>query len=155
MKANKLKLYIRKMVREEVAMAIQEVITELKKPTNSTQTIKSKNNIITSNGGDNNKHYSKNTIFNDILNETAETTDWETMGGGVYDSNRVNDVLQHSYGDMMNTPTLHIDMDEEAAEAMGVDNTPQNNNVMSNIMNKDYSKILKTSYDKDKNKAGV
>ena len=116
---------------------------------------KSKNNIITSNGGGNNKHYSKNTIFNDILNETAETTDWKTMGGSVYDSNRVNDVLQHSYGDMMNTPTLHIDMDEEAAEAMGVVNTPQNNNVMSNIMNKDYSKILKTSYDKDKNKAGV
>ena len=33
MKKSDFKLMIRKMVREEVAMAIQEVITELKQPT--------------------------------------------------------------------------------------------------------------------------
>ena len=32
MKSDKLKLFIRKIVREEVAMAIHEVITELKQP---------------------------------------------------------------------------------------------------------------------------
>ena len=39
MKSDKLKLFIRKIVREEVAMAINEVITELKQPVqNITQT---------------------------------------------------------------------------------------------------------------------
>ena len=37
MKSDKLKLYIRKMVREEVAMAIHEVITELKRPSLSSK----------------------------------------------------------------------------------------------------------------------
>ena len=37
MKSDKLKLFIRKIVREEVAMAIHEVITELKQPSLSSK----------------------------------------------------------------------------------------------------------------------
>ena len=68
-KSNKIKTVIRKIVREEVAMAIQEVITELKQPTSlsSNQSKKQvKNKRVVEN-----KQYTSNTVLNDILNETV------------------------------------------------------------------------------------
>ena len=59
-KSNKIKTVIRKIVREEVAMAIQEVITELKQPTSlsSNQSKKQvKNKRVVEN-----KQYTSNTV---------------------------------------------------------------------------------------------
>jgi hypothetical protein len=122
MKSNKLKLFIRKIVREEVAMAIHEVITELKQPAlSSTQPKKQvKKKIVEK------KHYSSNSVLNDVLNETAQTTDWQTMGDGVYDSSRIEEVAQHSYNEQ-----------------------PQEQQTgMNQFLNKDYSEVLKKSYEK-------
>ena len=46
MKKSDLKLIIRKIVREEVAMAIQEVITELKQPTQQVSQPKTKKKMV-------------------------------------------------------------------------------------------------------------
>jgi len=86
-KKTNIRTIIRKIVREEVAMAIKEVITELKEPVKSKPIQE--------------KHYSKNSVLNDVLNETAQGGDWETMGGAKYTSERMNEIMGQSYGDMM------------------------------------------------------
>ena len=133
MKSDKLKLFIRKMVREEVAMAIHEVITELKQPIKKqVNQIEPKKKIVE-------KSFSSNSVLNDILNETAESNEWQTMGGGVYDSSRAHEVMQKQYGQQS--------MDMEAAAGIGVDLNKVNAST-TDFLNKDYSKVLKKSYEK-------
>ena len=118
---------IRTIVREEVAMAIQEVITELKQPienVQSSQPIQEK------------KSYSSNSVLNDVLNETAHGDDWKTMGGSEYTTERMNELVGGAYGDMMK-------------------NTPQQvppSDPMAQFVNKDYSEILKKTEDKQNQK---
>ena len=120
------KTLIRQIVREEVAMAIQEVITELKQPTQQVSQPKPNKKIIGK------KTFTKNTIINDVLNETANG-EWETMGSGTYNSSNMNEVLGKSYGDMMGD-----DSNENLAASMGVDpnNAPE-------FLTKDYRKLMK------------
>ena len=118
---------IRQIVREEVAMAIHEVIDELKQPSLSSteQPIQEK------------KNFSSNSVLNDVLNETANG-DWKTLGGGEFTSDRMNELVGKQYGDMMNT-------------------TPQqvpSNDPMSKFLNKDYSEVLKKTDEKQKQKYG-
>ena len=78
-----IKTMIRKIVREEVAMAIDEVITELKQPSLSSQQVSQpqpKKKVVEK------KDYSNNSVLNDVLNETAASDEWKTMGGETYDS---------------------------------------------------------------------
>ena len=108
---------IRQIVREEVASAIQEVITELKQPSLSStkQPIQEK------------KNFAKNSILNDVLNETASDGEWKTLGGSEFTSDRMNELVGGQYGDMMNK------------------NTPQqvpSGDPMSQFLNKDYSEVL-------------
>jgi hypothetical protein len=124
MKSDKLKLFIRKIVREEVAMAIHEVITELKQPQplslSSTPAVKQEKKSIIEK-----KQYTKNSVLNDVLNETAQTTDWRTMGEGVYDSSRVEEVAQHSHNIQ-----------------------PEQQTGMNQFLTKDYRAVLQKSYEK-------
>ena len=115
-KKTNIKTVIRKIVREEVAMAIQEVITELKQPTqDEIKPIQEKS-------------YSKNSVLNEVLNETAASEDWKTLGGGTYDSSRANEVLSSQYGDMMNGNTnAPVSVDGQ---------TPD-------FLTKDYRKVMK------------
>ena len=119
------KTLIRQIVREEVAMAIREVITELKKPTQKISKPKPQKKIIEK------KKYSKNSVINDILNETTLDDNWETMGGGTYDSSKMNDVLSSAYGDV-NKPNGNL------AASMGVDP----NDPAMDFLNKDYNLAL-------------
>ncbi len=123
-----IKTIIRKIVREEVAMAIKEVITELNKPTESQPQPKK---IVEK------KNYSSNSVLNDVLNETAQDDGWKTMGGAQYTSDRMNEVVGKNYGDMMN----------------GTQPVPSSD-PMSQFLNKDYSQVLEKSIEKSKNKLG-
>ena len=119
---------IRQIVREEVAMAIHEVIDELKQPSLSStgQPIQEK------------KNFSKNSVLNDVLNETANG-DWKTLGGGEFTSDRMNELVGGQYGDMMkNTPQQNV--------------SP--NDPMSQFLNKDYREVLKKTDEKQKQKYG-
>ena len=119
---------IRQIVREEVAMAIHEVIDELKQPslTSTGHPIQEK------------KNFSKNSVLNDVLNETANG-DWKTLGGGEFTSDRMNELVGGQYGDMMkNTPQQNV--------------SP--NDPMSQFLNKDYREVLKKTDEKQKQKYG-
>ena len=123
-----IKTIIRKIVREEVAMAIKEVITELKQPTQSQPQPKK---IVEK------KSFTSNSVLNDVLNETAQDDGWKTMGGEQYTSDRMNEVVGKNYGDMMN----------------GTQPVPSSD-PMSQFLNKDYSQVLEKSIEKSKNKLG-
>ena len=124
-----IKTIIRKIVREEVAMAIKEVITELKQPIES-QTQPKK--IIEK------KSFTKNSVLNDVLNETAQDGDWKTMGGGEFTSDRMNELVGVNYGDMMN----------------GTQQVVSSNDPMAQFVNKNYSEVLEKSIQKSNKKHG-
>jgi hypothetical protein len=128
-KKTNIKTIIRQIVREEVAMAIKEVITELRKPTESQPQPKK---IVEK------KSYTNNSVLNDVLNETAASDEWKTLGGGELTTDRMNDIVGRNYGDMMS-------------------GTPQqvpSSDPMSKFLNKDYSQVLEKSMEKSKMKHG-
>ena len=57
------------------------------------------------------KSFTKDSILNDVLNETAQRDEGKTMGGGKFDSSRMNEIIGSNYGDMMNSqsPTISVD----------------------------------------------
>ena len=118
---------IRQIVREEVAMAIQEVITELKQPTQSQP-----KKIVEK------KSFSNNSVLNDVLNETAQDGEWKTLGGSEFTSDRMNELVGKQYGDMMNQQPQQVPSSDP----------------MSQFVNKDYSEVLKKSEEKSKMKHG-
>ena len=145
MKKTDFKLMVRKIVREEVAMAIQEVITELKQPTQQVSNPKPKKKIIEK------KSYTSNSILNDVLNETAESNEWKTMGGGTYTSNKMNDVLRGQYGDLMNGSNTNV-LPQTDINDRPVTNVPSH---LMNAFTKDYSKTLKAMEKKAIKSRGV
>ena len=124
-----IKTIIRQIVREEVAMAINEVITELKQPTQS----KPKPKKIVEK-----KSYTNNSVLNDVLNETAQDGDWKTMGGGDFTTGRMNELMSGQYGDMMNQQPQVVPSSDP----------------MSQFLNKDYSEVLEKSIEKSNKKYG-
>jgi hypothetical protein len=129
-KKTNIKTIIRQIVREEVAMAIKEVITELKQPSlssKSTKPIQEK------------KSFAKNSVLNDVLNETASDGDWKTLGGGEFTSDRMNELVGKQYGDMMkDTPQQNVNPSDP----------------MSQFLNKDYREVLQKTDEKQKQKYG-
>ena len=127
-KKTNIKTIIRQIVREEVAMAIKEVITELKQPIESQPQPKK---IIEK------KSFTKNSVLNDVLNETAQDDEWKTMGGE-YTSDRMNELVGRQYGDMMNQQPQVVPSSDP----------------MSQFLNKDYSEVLEKSIEKSNRKLG-
>ena len=128
-KKTNIKTIIRQIVREEVAMAIKEVITELKQPIESQPQPKK---IIEK------KSFTKNSVLNDVLNETAQDGDWKTLGGGEFTSDRMNELVGRQYGDMMNQQPQVVPSSDP----------------MSQFLNKDYSEVLEKSIEKSNRKHG-
>ena len=128
-KKTNIRTVIRKIVREEVAMAIGEVITELKQPTQSQPQPKK---IVEK------KSYTENSVLNDVLNETAQSEEWKTLSGEKFDSSRMNELVG-GYGDMMDSnPNTPVTVDGQTAD----------------FLNKDYREVLKRTEEKQKQKYG-
>tara|TARA_Y100001963_G_C6584738_1_gene355157 strand:- start:28 stop:438 length:411 start_codon:yes stop_codon:yes gene_type:complete len=125
-KKTNVRTLIRTIVREEVAMAIQEVITEMKKPTQQVSQPKPKKKVFEK------KQFSKNSIINEVMNETAASDEWKTMGDGTYDSSKMNDILSSAYEDTSND-------NGNLAASMGVNpDTPG-----MDFLKKDYRAVMK------------
>ena len=133
MKKSKLSLLIRQIVREEVAMAIQEVITELKQPVQQVSKPKTKKKIVEK------KTFSSNSVLNDVLNETAGADEWKQLGGGTFDSSKMNEVLTSQYSDTMN-----------GSQQVAVNP----NDPMAQFLNKDYRQVLQKVDEKAKQTRG-
>ncbi len=130
-KKTNMRTVIRKIVREEVAMAIREVITELQKPTQPTKPLTPKK-------PSQNSQFTSNKVLNDVLNETASDGDWKTLGGGEFTTERMNELVGGQYADMMN-------------------DTPQqvpSSDPMAQFLNKDYREVLDRTEEKSKQKYG-
>ena len=125
-----IKTIIRQIVREEVAMAIKEVITELKQPIESQP--KPQKKIVEK------KQFTENSVLNDVLNETAQDGDWKTLGGGEFTSDRMNELVGRNYGDMMNTSPQQVPSSDP----------------MAKFLNKDYREVLEKTEEKQKQKYG-
>ena len=122
---------IRKIVREEVAMAIQEVITELKQPTQRVSQPKQKVNEK--------KSFSKNSVLNDVLNETAVSSPPISSDNSTY-SNMENKVYTtDDMNAMMSSRNETINVDGQ---------TPD-------FLKKDFKSILDKSIEKSKMNKGV
>ena len=122
-----IKTIIRQIVREEVAMAIKEVITELKQPNESQPQPKK---IVEK------KSYTNNSVLNDVLNETAQDGEWKTLGGSEFTSDRMNELIGRQYGDMVTNQSPTISVDGQ---------TPD-------FLKKDYREVLKKTEEKSKMK---
>ena len=147
-KKTNIRTMVRQIVREEVAMAIQEVITELKQPSlSSTQVskLKIKKKFVE-------QKISNNPVLNDVLNETAMSDEWKTMSGGAYTSNDMGSVLKNQYGDLMNN-NQGVNPDAMIASIGANPNSVPDN--VKNIFTKDYSKVLKAMDKKAKEKRPV
>jgi len=138
MKKSELQLMIRKIVREEVALSIQEVISELKQPTQSKS--KPQRKIVEK------RNYSSNSILNDVLNETAMDDEWKTLGGEKFDSSKMNELVGRGYKDMMNDSVAPTSI----ATEMGVNP----NDPAMDFLKKDYRSVLKKVEEKTKQKTG-
>ena len=91
MKMSQLKMVIREVVREEIRLGLKELLGEVKKqPTQQVQKPKPKKK----------QHYSSNPVLNEVLNDT-DASDWETMGGAKYTSDRMGEIMGNSYKDLM------------------------------------------------------
>ena len=91
MKMSQLKMVIREVVREEIRLGLKELMGEVKKqPTQQVQKPQPKKK----------QHYSSNPVLNEVLNDT-DASDWETMGGAKYTSERMGEIMGNSYKDLM------------------------------------------------------
>ena len=135
MKKSELRLMVREIVREEVALTMKEVIKEIVGGGDKQQ-IKPKPKPKP-------KHYSKNKVLNDVLNETAmggTGEDWETLGGTTYTADRMNEVVGSSYADMMNgseKPNADTMVKSMGGDPNAVGDT------LKNALTRDYSDLMK------------
>lgn len=148
MKKSELKFMIREIVREEVALSIKAVVNELTQPTQSSQTqpvVEKKTNK--------NKSFTKNSILNEVMNETASEEEWKTMGGGTYDSSKMGQVMASQYGDLMQQSSQPNP--DAMVATLGVNPAQVSDKIKDNMFNKDYSSVLKKIDEKVKKSRGV
>ena len=133
MKSSELKVLIREIVREEVKMELRKYLKEYKtKKVKESVNIKRKPKKIVK------KHYTKDTILNNILNETANSDDWDTLGGGTFNTSNMNDIISKNYN--MDGSQLS---DDQMISSMGVDPNTVPDHV-TDAITKDYSGLMKT-----------
>lgn len=144
MKKSDMKIMIREMVREEVAMAIREVITELKKPMEQksadTRVIKGFKKRMSKK-----RNLAKDPVLNDILNETKGgiSTGGEFENYPTMNSSRLVQMLGH-------------DTDEDTKRNANVAQTLQEmgksvNDIpegVVNAMTRDYSGLMNAMKEK-------
>ena len=136
MKKSELKVIIREIVREEVKMEVNKLLTETK-VVQPKKTIKKKQKRVVKEK----KHFTKNKMLNNILNETVNE-EWETLGGRTMTTEDMGTVLANAYGDVTNKSA-----EQEMIASMGVNPETVPDHV-SNALTKDYSKLMKAINEK-------
>ena len=137
MKSSELKVLIREIVREEVKMELRKYLKEYKtkKVKESIVARKKPKKIVK-------RRYTKDATLNNILNETANSDDWETLGGETFSTNNMNDIIGKNYN--MGGGQLS---DDQMISSMGVDPNTVPDHV-TDAITKDYSGLMKTMNNK-------
>ena len=77
--------------------------------------------------------------MNDVLNETAISDEWKTLGGGPLDSSKMDEIVGKNYTDLMGGQSQQ---------------TVNPNDPMAQFLNKDYREVLEKAEQKQKQKYG-
>ena len=134
MKVSELKTMIRTIIREELKMALGGLLKEVKSNKKPIEPKKYEK-----------KEFSKNSILNGVLNETAASEEWKTMGGGTYDSSRASEVLSSTYGKMMSDDS--VPNGDAMVASMGSDPNQVPDDVKK-ALTRDYSSLMKAMDEK-------
>lgn len=138
MKVNKMGLatVIRKIVRDEVDKVLSEKITTVlenidnKAIMAANAPVTKTKKVATPNP--------KNKTLAAVLQETADSGEWRTMGDKTMTTDNMSDVLNKQYGELTNKST---DIATSIASAENVGNLPDK---LKNALNRDYSELVKT-----------
>jgi len=131
MKKSELKMMIREVVREEIKLGLKNLVSELNQTTTVTETkeIKPKRKVTQS------KSFSKNSVLNDVLNETAQADEWKTLA---YDSSNINDLVKSNMGINQND----IVADTAVNAGVSPDKVPEH---LEKALTRNYSDVLKAT----------
>ena len=123
MKADTFIKLLRKVVREEVQMVVREelgllleapsdkkTVVETKKPTIKNSLVDSIKPTVASKPAKP-MNFTNNNVLNDILNETRQTSEWQSLGNGNMDSS----MAQGFNGSMMNEVKVVSSVDQMLA----------------------------------------
>jgi len=120
MKMSQLKMVIREVVREEIRLGLKEVLGGVKKQ--PIQKLKPKQK----------QYYTKNSVLNEILNNTEVEQDWETMGGTTYTSERMSELIGET----------STDKSENANGSLAAEMGVNPNDPASDFLKKDYRELM-------------
>ena len=127
---------IRKIVRDEVDKVLSEKITTVlenidnKAIMAANAPVTKTKKVATPNP--------KNKTLAAVLQETADSGEWRTMGDKTMTTDNMSDVLNKQYGELTNKST---DIATSIASAENVGNLPDK---LKNALNRDYSELVKT-----------
>lgn len=137
-KSDKLKLVIRKIVREEISIAMDGIISEMKSVNNTKNVIHKKPTKK--------KQYVTNTMLNDILNETADSGEWKTLNGSGYTTSNMGDIMNNVYGVESNSGPISGD---DMVSSLGADPSRVDDS-LKDALSRDYTDLIKTINKKGK-----
>ena len=152
MKKQELIKIIELVVRKEVKKQVNEIFIKENKETQEPSLTELVSEPITKVASKPNKevHYTDNQELNKVLNETAGGIPqgeggYETMGGGIYDSSKINDILvrESGYGNPESVKEKKREIaavDTIKKAGVSVDQVPDH---VTNALTKDYSKLMK------------
>ena len=152
MKKQELIKIIELVVRKEVKKQVNEIFIKENKETQDPSLTELVSEPITKVASKPNKevHYTDNQELNKVLNETAGGIPqgeggYETMGGGIYDSSKINDILvrESGYGNPESVKEKKREIaavDTIKKAGVSVDQVPDH---VTNALTKDYSKVMK------------
>ena len=139
MKRSELKLMIREVVREEVRLVLRKILKERKlaKVKKKAPSVRVKKIVS-------NKTYSSKPILNEIMNDTAQEVEWETLGGKPFTTSDMGQLLSKEYSMGGEKPNV-----AQMAAEEGVDPSLVPDHV-TDALTKDYSEVMK-AIDQKKN----
>ena len=152
MKKQELIKIIELVVSKEVKKQVNEIFIKENKETQEPSLTELVSEPITKVASKPNKevHYTDNQELNKVLNETAGGIPqgeggYETMGGGIYDSSKINDILvrESGYGNPESVKEKKREIaavDTIKKAGVSVDQVPDH---VTNALTKDYSKVMK------------
>ena len=155
-KTNKLASLIKELVKQEVKKQVTEIF--IKEGIRSMTENTSKNDVVEVLPQRKLKPkkevtYTKNSVLNDILNETAnagteEYEEYPTMSGKTFDSSRMAEAI--GYGNMMGSAEDKRKMAAiQTAQAVGADTNNQAVQSVMDDLTKDYRGVMKALDKKD------
>ena len=132
MKKSEFKTLIREIVREEVKMELRRYLSEFKMKQIKEKIIKTKPKKIKTTK----QRYTKNKPLNDILNETAMSDEWKTLGGETFSTSNMSSILDKQYSGNSKQSVNDIPV------SMGIEKDQIPDHV-HNALTKDYRGLMK------------